>query len=221
MNIYERVKIVFRENAIRRTIKRRKDSAEVKAWQGNKQGLTPQAIKRQMIHRLGKDNSMRVFVETGTYYGHTVSSCIGLFAEIYSIEFDRSLYDHCVRRFSHERTVKIYHGNSASLLPRIAGELRCPTLFWLDAHYSGHGTGRADVDTPICQELRAIAESPVNQHVILIDDARCFDGSQDYPTLEGCQNLTKLLFPSHSFSIYNDVIMVLPPNVCKTAILSL
>jgi hypothetical protein len=218
MNLYELFKIAFRENAVRRTLKRRKDDAEVRAWQGSKQELTPQALKRQMIRRLANDNSLGVFVETGTHYGHTVSSCIGLFREIYSIEYDRTLFEHCVRRFSLERTVKLLHGNSAALLPGIVGELKRPAMFWLDAHYSGDGTGRADLDTPICQELKAIAESSVQHHVILIDDARCFDGTHDYPTLHGCQDIAKSLFPDHSFSVRNDVIMVLPQNARETAI---
>lgn len=171
-----------------------------------------------MIRRLAKENQLAVFVETGTHYGHTVSSCIGLFTEIYSIEFDRSLYEHSVRRFSLERTVKLLHGDSAALLSGIVGELKRPALFWLDAHYSGDGTGRADIDTPICQELKAIAQSSMKHHVILIDDARCFDGTHDYPTLQGCQDIVKRLFPKHSFSVRNDVIMVLPENASQTAI---
>jgi hypothetical protein len=106
MNLYHLVKAVYKENTIRRMLRRREDNVEVSKWlAGTKHGLTPQALKRQMIRKIARDNPLSAFVETGTCYGHTVSSCIGLFERIYSIEFDRKLYEHCLERFRLQHSV--------------------------------------------------------------------------------------------------------------------
>jgi hypothetical protein len=66
------------------------------------------------------------------------------------------------------------------VIPRIEG--RC--VFWLDGHYSGGATGRGPEDTPIRRELEHIAAAGRVWDVVLIDDARCFDGRNGYPTLD-------------------------------------
>ena len=40
------------------------------------------------------------------------------------------------------------------------------------------------METPISLELDSILISDITGHVILIDDARCFTGFDDYPILE-------------------------------------
>ena len=70
------------------------------------------------------------------------------------------------------------------VLPQILTTLHGPALFWLDGHYSGGVTEKGEADTPISIELQAILESGIKGHIVLIDDARCFDGTSDYPFIE-------------------------------------
>jgi hypothetical protein len=219
MKIWEMVRAAYKENAIRRTLGQQRDGREARNWQIKRQGLTPQSYKRQMIRRIALGSGLQTMVETGTNYGQTVSSCIGTFRQIYSIEFDQRLYEHCVKRFALQKTVRIFQGDSAKVLPEILAKLDGSALFWLDAHYSGEGTGRADIDTPICRELQLIAQHPANEHIILVDDARLFNGTADYPTLEGCREVVAVYWPSHKFVVRDDVIMILPPRFPVTDIL--
>lgn len=76
------------------------------------------------------------------------------------------------------------HGDSGKILPEILASLNKPCLFWLDAHYSDGITAKGDVETPIVSELEAIFNHSIQSHVILIDDARCFIGENDYPTID-------------------------------------
>lgn len=46
--------------------------------------------------------------------------------------------------------------------------------FWLDGHYSGHGTGFDGSYCPVMHELDQIARHHINTHTILIDDRRLF-----------------------------------------------
>jgi len=79
-----------------------------------------------------------------------------------------------------------------------------PALIWLDGHYSGGITGKSDINCPIYSELGAIFSTP-NDNVILIDDANCFDGTNDYPTYENLEKFFKKY--NYKTAIYNNAIV--------------
>jgi hypothetical protein len=209
------LKGLVRDSALHRWQQLKVDRREVAAWEKAGRGLPPpQAFKKQLIRDFGRRFETRVLVETGTYWGHTIAGSLGVFKTIYSIELKDAFYQHARRRFARHRNVKLFHGDSATQLPRILWELNEPALFWLDAHYSGDGTARGDVDTPIVAELRAISQHRLKTHVILIDDARCFDGTNDYPTLTACKTLSTGFWPASRFEVADDVIRI----TCKPII---
>ena len=71
-------------------------------------------------------------------------------------------------------------------------------------------TGKGEKDTPVMEELIQIIQHPVKDHVILIDDARLFNGKDDYPTKQQVSEFVKQRLPNHSFSIKKDIIRILP-----------
>ena len=92
--------------------------------------------------------------------------------------------------------MELIHGDSG---PEMAGVVKRPpgpALFWLDGHYSGGDTARGIHDTPINEELRAIFQPGQPDHIVLIDDARCFGDSPTYPTLEEVKQLVQSLRPA-------------------------
>ena len=107
--------------------------------------------------------------------------------------------------FSH---IRVHHGDSEVALPRILDELNEPCLFWLDAHYSGGFTGKGRLETPIINELNAIFEHHIKTHVVLIDDARCFNGEHDYPTLKQLQGFVLDRWPNVEFAVDADIIRI-------------
>lgn len=203
----------FREGAIHRAARRRSERAAIAQWEAaGRPQPPPQAFKHQLILEMAERFSIRVLVETGTNHGDTVSAALRRFTTIYSIELMPQLWESAQRRFARQPRVKLRLGDSARELPLILDELSEPALFWLDAHYSGRGTARADKDTPVGQELLAISEHRIRDHVILIDDARLFDGTNAYPTLEGCRRMAGDCWPRHSFGVADDVIRIVPPE---------
>lgn len=211
MELIRSLKDLLRDGALHSWQQRRKDRTVLALWEEAGRPLPPPAaFKGQLIRDIAKRFATRVLVETGTNWGNTVASSLRDFDRIYSIELLDEFYHRAVRRFARHSKVRLYHGDSTRELPRILRELREPALFWLDAHYSGDGTGRADVDTPIATELLIISTHTVKNHVILIDDARMFNGTNDYPTLSGCREAVGKYWPQHSFEVANDVIRVLP-----------
>lgn len=125
------------------------------------------------------------FVETGTHLGDTLAYMArNKGVRCTSIELAEGFYRRAAERFRSWRNVSVLHGDSGVLLPDVVRHLNRPALFWLDGHYSGGATEQGATDTPISAELRILLDSPIKSHVILIDDARCFDGSHGYPHLD-------------------------------------
>ena len=108
------------------------------------------------------------------------------FQKLYSIELSPVFHKEAVKRFRKHDHIEIIFGDSAQYLPKVIDEVNEPALFWLDGHFSGGET--AESHCPVMDELQAILASQV-QHAILIDDARCFDGTNGYPTIKEIETL--------------------------------
>jgi hypothetical protein len=114
-----------------------------------------------------------VFIETGSYGGDGIVAAMKAgFKRIFSIELSEHYYNICHERYSMERNVFLYHGDSLDVLPRILKIINEPITFWLDAHFCGDVTGKGKVIVPIMEELDIIAQHSIKTHTILIDDMR-------------------------------------------------
>ncbi len=170
-------------------------------------GPMPNFGKQQVIIEYLKKYSPKIFIETGTYKGKMVYAVMPYVQNIYSIELDSKYYQNAKQRFSGYPGVNILHGQSGEVLPQIMKEINEPCLFWLDAHYSGGSTAMGDLETPIMQELECVLKHPfAPKHIILIDDARCFVGKNDYPTLESLEKYIHSVYSDWSFTVENDII---------------
>lgn len=174
------------------------------------QTSTPHHIKRNEIAKIKNRFNLNTFIETGTYHGDMVMANIPLFEHLISIELDKSLASKAKDRFRNYSKVEILQGNSKNVLSKILKHSHASILFWLDGHYSGPGTAKSDVDTPILDELRAIRRNIPNNFAIMIDDARLFNDYNGYPSLKFIKNLINFWFPNHSLDIKNDLIIISP-----------
>lgn len=132
------------------------------------------------------------------------------FETIYSIELSESLFQESAARFAGDVRVDLVQGDSALALPRVVKAIDGPALFWLDGHYSEGETARGPRDSPIREELAAVARSGNRGHVVLIDDARAFGIERDYPSLVEFHDLVAREFPLHRFAVKDDVIRITP-----------
>jgi len=126
------------------------------------------------LRRYGRDFSLRVLVETGTYLGDTTAALADDFERCFTVEFSPQLHARARARFAGKPKIECLLGNSADLLPEIVKRIATPALFWLDAHASGGETTNT-CRNPILQELQTILSHRVHGHVVLIDDARGHD----------------------------------------------
>lgn len=152
----------------------------------------------------------RMFVETGVLFGEMLIAARPYFNKLYSIELDPDLCHQAQKRLSKHTHISILEGDSGLVLPQLIQQIDEPALFWLDGHYSGGVTAQGDLDTPIATELDAVLSHPIRNHVILIDDARCFDGTNDYPRLDDLEARVRERRPDLHWETSHDMIRILP-----------
>lgn len=196
---------------IRRPLIEAISQTETFVWKhGKKQILLPHKKKVDVLGKYAKDYSLKLFVETGTYLGQTVDDLSSGFETIFSIELDKKLAAQAKNVFMKQKNIKIFQGDSAKVLKKIVSNLNEPTLFWLDAHYSGGITAKAKKNTPIVSELNIILKKLVKGSVILIDDAREFTGSGGYPKIETIKSFVKSKMKKYKISVKDDIIRIYP-----------
>ncbi len=169
----------------------------VRKWERQNRPLPPpHQVKQAVVEEYRQRFNCPVLVETGTFRGDMVEALMRNFKRVYSIELSQEFYEKACYRFRHHPNVSLLQGDSGEVLPRIMRELKQPAVFWLDGHYSSGDTARGSKDCPIYEELDAIMVPGAQlAHVLLIDDARCFVGEGDYPTIP---DLTRYIQAKHS-----------------------
>jgi hypothetical protein len=197
------------ERLVQHLQRRAKERSLIQAWRRSGSPVPPPHLyKQKLLTRYASRYRLVTLVETGTYLGDMIFALRNSFKSIISIELSTDLCERAQQRLSAFPHVSIIHGDSSQVLPDILDKLMVPTLFWLDGHYSAGNTAFGDRETPVSAEVHAILRHPVPGHVVLIDDARNFDGTHDYPTLTALRDYVHRLFPKADFTVKDDIIRI-------------
>jgi hypothetical protein len=183
----------------------------LEVWQWERTGKPippPPLVKRSIVKSYGARFGLNVLIETGTYRGDMINACRQAFDYMYSIELDDMLFAEAARRFARYAHISILHGDSGSVLPDLLRTIAVPSLFWLDGHYCASVSAKGRVETPIASELEAILRHRVSGHVVLIDDARCFTGKNDYPTIDQLRSKVLAHHPDWALEVATDIIRI-------------
>jgi hypothetical protein len=175
--------------------------------------------KRAIILSYKEKYKPDIFVETGTLFGDTVQILSSNFKKLYSIELSEELAIKAKKRFDNLKHISIVQGDSGVEIDSILKIITEPVLFWLDGHYSGDfyhrdeliKTAKGVLNTPVEKELELIMQSGF-PHIVLIDDAREFTGSNDYPTIKQLRHLLKKSKFGYQLSVDRDIIRIVPTN---------
>lgn len=175
----------FRRTSVYRHLRLRRHRAEFQRWvKSGGQSAPPHLVKQQLIRRYATRYRCSALVETGTYKGDMLLAMLYDFRRLYSIELHPKLHDRARQLFLSRPQVRLYQGDSGEKIADVLNELNEPAVFWLDGHFSAGQTAKAELNTPIIAELDQVLQHRIRSHVVLIDDARLFNGTEDYPTLE-------------------------------------
>jgi len=129
-------------------------------------------IYQKLRIRYPHTQTLKTFVETGTFHGETIRKMEPFFERLITIEIAPKLHQEARTRHPSPKILYIL-GDSVTELGKISQELSHPTLFYLDAHFSGAGTGKGVKDVPLIEEMEILGKRP-HLDCIIVDDVRLF-----------------------------------------------
>jgi FkbM family methyltransferase len=179
-------------------------------------GLVRWGPPTEIIEIFKENYPIKNFIETGTYYGKTALWASERFPRAITIEQSEIIYRQVQTQYSHIKNIEFLKGDTRSQLARIVPNLDSPSLFWLDAHWSGGETyGEVD-ECPLVEEIKIINRSN-DEHFIFIDDARFFTSPpvephkiEQWPDLTTVLNLLNASSYERYIVIIDDVIIAVP-----------
>lgn len=179
-------------------------------WEiGGRKHPSPNIKKQSLIIGVSAGFNAKNFVETGTYKGEMAEAMADYFKTLHTIELSKELYNQSKAYLSKHKNINCHYGDSAKVIRRICKKLVGKTVFWLDAHYSGGATARGREDTPIIDELNAITDLCKGEDVmVIIDDARLFNGENGYPTEDRLKEYVSKNFASHILIKLEDLYII-------------
>ncbi len=125
--------------------------------------------------------SLKTFVETGTFRGSTTEIASKIFEKVITIELSEELYKAAKEKFKDASSVSCLLGDSSVVLRELIKSIPEDVLFFLDAHWAGNLSTRANSDSPLLDEL-AVLSKRNSQHrdLIIIDDVSFFNRKGKY-----------------------------------------
>src|SRR5262249_6376261 len=146
------------------------------------------------------------------------------FDNVITVEIYPPNFEKVQPKFYSHSNIHSYLGNSSELIANLGNTLEGTVLFWLDAHYSGEGTGMTDsansgspeAITAIREELTAIYHVGLQDCVILIDDIRGFGtqindhiflGCWAYPTVQEVKTALLKINPQFNIALLGDMLL--------------
>ncbi len=174
---------------------------------------SPHLVKQRAVRDYARRYGLRIFIETGTYYGEMVAALKNDFEHIFSVESDHALAERAARLFSRYPHIRIVEGPSERIIFELLKSLAEPSLFWLDAGYYTWDNLPRDRER-LAAELAAILGHTVRGHVVLIDDAgtlkfRAADQNEPASVAELRSNLAAA-FPDRRVEILHNIVRITP-----------
>lgn len=206
--MFRTIRKAFRESSLFDPYKKVSAVTEFLWWKlrGSPGPKVPHLVKQWTVRRYAREFNLQTLVETGTNFGQMINVTKGLFRQIYSIELDGWKFERAKKKFAGEPKIRLLHGDSGKALPQLITSITEPCLFWLDGH-------DGDRSAPVKAELDCIYKHPVSGHVLLLDDARWFDGRTDYPTMEEIREQVAKRYPGRTVEVRDDIIRICRPKM--------
>lgn len=173
-------------------------------WYLHAIGSLPYKLAADLRDRLGLERA----VETGTYKGGGARALAAMFASVVTIELSDRYFELASAELAAVPNIAAEHGASPVILEHLEP---APTLYWLDAHWSGLDTAGEENPCPVLEEIAAIHAHPSD--CLLIDDARLFAATREpdrWPTLVRVLDALREARPGAHVTVLHDLILCVP-----------
>ena len=135
------------------------------------------------------------FIETGTFYGETITNMEPYFNILYTIEFNEMYYEREKNKYKGTK-INFLLGDSSIIFETLLPAIEEPVIFFLDGHWCSGNSGKSVKDCPLDEEITHINNLFKNEAIIIIDDYRLFgtnpEGGEDWSQISK-ENLIKIL----------------------------
>lgn len=173
--------------------------------------IPPPHVYKQLVvskSRYRKGGDIDVLYESGTFKGDMIHGMKDKYKDITTVELSDFYFHIAKKRFKKYKHIRVIKGNSEVEIKKFLKSLKKPAVFWLDGHFSSGNTAKSKTNTPILNELRSILNHKIKSHVILIDDARHFNGKDDYPKITSLRAMLRRI--NYKLNVKDDVIRIIP-----------
>lgn len=131
-------------------------------------------VHEKIAEMLAEKHGLNTFIETGTWHGDSARWASLKFDKVITIEIIEEYFTKARFDFLGHNNVLCVYGDSREILSNIVTTLLEPTLFWLDAHWTGHPDYKEEYGKcAVIEEIEAINKSR-HKNAIMVDDVRLF-----------------------------------------------
>lgn len=176
-------------------------------------GLIHFGIPEQEALFLKEIGMLDIFVETGTYHGHTAKRMSRYFTKVFIIEKSNVMFHIAKHNLKDINNCMVLQGDSREHLNTLLND-NDNILFWLDAHWSGGDTYGQNDEYPLFDELQIIL---CYNKLIMVDDARLFLAPppipHNYRNWPSINDIYNVLPADKQIIIFEDVIYIYSMNL--------
>lgn len=180
---------------------------EMENWEkAGRPAPPPHSIKEEIIKDYQSRFEYNTLVQTAVYSGEMIEAQKGFFNKIIAVELSENQYAIAKQKFSNDSNVFFVYGDSRAIMHKVLSTLHEPAIFWLNRQHSAGLNSKEKKRTPIFEELHALFNGKKLKHVILIDNARLFNGTSGYPTIQELKEYVHKFDSTYTISVEEDII---------------
>ncbi len=172
------------------------------------------AAKGQLIGHYQKIGGFATLIEKVSCGNSMIGVSGNAFKESYSFHVNSTSADKERCLAVTPAHTSVVHSEGLHPLNGILHTLTTPALFWLDGLQAKNASGATTALHPILLDLKAICSHHRSDHLILIDHASLFNGSNRYPSLEEIQKTVAAYHHPMVLIIENDIIRLMDEELC-------
>jgi hypothetical protein len=159
----------------------------------------------------------KTFIESGTFLGNGVYRAFSVgYEKVYTCDINAECVDNAKKTFSGKDLIAVNEPSEVAFVEFLSS-VDSASLIWLDGHMMPDENGgirsytiRENLEyCPLIKEIDIIKKSKIKDHIIVIDDFKCFETWLfDELKFETLRNKILEINSKYKFTLYNEEIMV-------------